>query len=267
MGVHIDGNIALVAHTIVVTSNPNEIVEGKKANVILAAYHGIQAAIRLLKPGKKNTEVTHVIQKVSDSYKCSPLEGVLSHEMKKHLIDGNACIINKETFDQKVEDQEFSVNQVFGLDVIVSTGDGKTKEGELRTTVYKRAIEKAYNLKSKSARLFFNDVLNKYPSLCFSLRSFTDEITTKIGVKECMEHELLVPYPVMMEKPGEIVAQFKYTVMILQGHTIAITGLPLDETKFKSTFKIEDEEIKKLLTLKMDKNSQKSQKKKKAKEN
>lgn len=71
----------------------------------------------------------------------------MSHELKKHLIDGNNCIINKETYEQRVEDHEFMVNEVYGLDVLVSTGEGKPKESEFRTTVYKRAIEKSYNLK------------------------------------------------------------------------------------------------------------------------
>jgi len=96
--------------------------------VVLAAYNAIQAAFRMLRPGKLNNDVTKVVQKVADSYKCSPLEGVLSHELKKHLIDGNNVIINKETFEQKVEEREFQVNEVFGLDVIVSTGEGKAKE-------------------------------------------------------------------------------------------------------------------------------------------
>lgn len=44
------------------------------------------------------------------------------------------------------------------MDVIVSSGEGKTKETELRTTVYKRAIEKNYNLKTKSARAFYAEL-------------------------------------------------------------------------------------------------------------
>jgi hypothetical protein len=35
-----------------------------------------------------------------------------------------------------------------------------------------------------------------------------------MGIKECLEHGLLVPYPVMSEKPGEFVAHFKSTIMI-----------------------------------------------------
>ena len=113
---------------------------------------------------------------IAETYKCNQLEGELSHELKKHLIDGNNCIISKEQFDQKVDEHEFQVNEVFALDVIVSTGEGKAKESELRTTVYKRAIEKTYTLRTKHGRTFMYEIIEKYPSLCFSIRAFEDEI-------------------------------------------------------------------------------------------
>jgi hypothetical protein len=62
------------------------------------------------------------------------------------------------------------VNDVFVLDVIITTGDGKTKETEVRTTVYKRALDHQYQLKTKHGRAFMAEVIDKYPSLCFSLR-------------------------------------------------------------------------------------------------
>lgn len=70
-------------------------VTGRKADVILAAYKAAQAALRLLKPGNFNNQVTDAIKKVCDSYEVNALEGVLSHDLKKHLIDGNKVIINK----------------------------------------------------------------------------------------------------------------------------------------------------------------------------
>jgi len=105
LGAHVDGFAAFAAHTIVVQSDAKAAVTGKKADVILAAYKAVQAAIRLIKPGNFNNQVTDAIKKVCESYNVQPLEGVLSHDLKKHLIDGNKVIINKETFDQKVEDQ------------------------------------------------------------------------------------------------------------------------------------------------------------------
>lgn len=127
LGVHVDGFPALVAHTVVVKSDVKAPVVGKKADTILAAYKAAQAALRLIKPGNYNNQVTEIIQRVADSYEVKPVEGVLSHEVKKHLIDGNKIIINKETFDQRMEDQEFAVHDIFILDVFMSSGEGKLK--------------------------------------------------------------------------------------------------------------------------------------------
>jgi len=51
--------------------------------------------------------VSELINKIVASYGCNAVEGVLSHELKKHVIDGNGVIINKATFEQKVDDYEF----------------------------------------------------------------------------------------------------------------------------------------------------------------
>ena len=128
LGAHVDGFAAFAAHTIIVQSDAKAAVTGRKADVILAAYKAAQAALRLIKPGNFNNQVTETIKKVCDSYHVAPLEGVLSHDLKKHLIDGNKVILNSETFEQKVDDQEFQVNDVFALDIFVSSGEGKTKE-------------------------------------------------------------------------------------------------------------------------------------------
>lgn len=51
LGAHVDGFIAVVAHTIVINSSPEKKVTGRKADVVLAAHFASQAALRLLKPG------------------------------------------------------------------------------------------------------------------------------------------------------------------------------------------------------------------------
>lgn len=59
------------------------------------------------------------------------------------------------------------------------------------------------------------------------------------------------------EKPGSFVAHFKVTVMITKGKTTALTGLPIDESLFKSENQIKNEEVLKLLSQSMDKKEQK----------
>lgn len=122
------------------------------------------------------------------------------------MIDGNDVIINKETPEQRVEEFEFAPGDVIGLDIYISSGEGKPKEGDFRATVFKRELDTQYNLKSKSARAFFTEVNKRFPTLPFSTRAFEDSTGAKVGVKECIAHDLLTAYPVLVEKPGEIVA-------------------------------------------------------------
>jgi len=51
LGAHIDGWKALVAHTTVVGGSRDNVVTGRKADAILAAYYGVQAAARQVKLG------------------------------------------------------------------------------------------------------------------------------------------------------------------------------------------------------------------------
>jgi curved DNA binding protein len=141
LGCHLDGFIAQAAHTALVTADPATKVSGKKAEAVLAAYNSMLAAQRLIKEQGTNTSVTQAIAKICADFGVNPVEGVLSHKMKKHLIDGNDVIINKETSDQKVEEFEFAAGDVIGLDIFVSTGEGKPKESEFRTTVFKRELD------------------------------------------------------------------------------------------------------------------------------
>ena len=79
-------------------------------------------------------------------------------------------------------------------------------------------------MKSKHSRSFFSVVNSKYPTLPFTVRGFEDTVGAKVGVKECLEHDLLMDYPVLTDKAGEYVAQFKATVVVQPKSTALICG-------------------------------------------
>lgn len=72
MGAQIDGYISMVAHSLVVGAAQ---VTDRKADVILAAHYAAEVVHRLLRPGKKNSQVTEAINKVAAEFKVSPVEG------------------------------------------------------------------------------------------------------------------------------------------------------------------------------------------------
>ena len=104
--------------------------------------------------------------------------------------------------------------------------------------------------------------------MCFNLRSLADEKKAKMGINECVNHGLITPFPVLVsprspdvpaervsimvlilksclqfEKEDEIVAQFKFTTLLMPNGPLRITGLPFDVAQYESDKKIDDEEI------------------------
>ncbi|KAG9142529.1 hypothetical protein Leryth_011628 [Lithospermum erythrorhizon] len=160
----------VVAHTHVLQEGP---VTGKAADVIAAANIAAEVALRLVRPGKKNKDVTYVLL-------------------------ATATKITKET---RVDDVEFEENEVYCIDIVTSTGEGKA-------------------LEDKRARL---------------------------GLVECVNHELLQPYPVLHEKPGDLVAHINSTVLLMPNGLDRITSHALQEIQPTKT--IDDLEIKSWLAL------------------
>jgi len=259
LGVHVDGYIAVVAHTLVCgAATP---VTGRKADVQLAAWTAAECAVRMFKAGAKNHEITAMIAKVAEAYKCSPVEGVLSHQMKKHVIDANKVVINKATTEQQVKEATFELNDVFAVDIVMSSGEGKPKQLENRTTVFKRDLEQKYSLKMKTSRAFFSEVNARFPTLPFTLRAGKDERAWRMGVVECKNHGMFVEYPVLYEKAEEVVAQYKFTALLLpSGNVARTTGGPAPTAT--SEHKLEDETLLAILAQDMSKKKKKKNKKK-----
>jgi hypothetical protein len=53
------------------------------------------------------------------------VEGVLSHQLKQFVIDGNKVVLSISNPDTRVDDAEFEENEVYAIDIVTSTGEGK----------------------------------------------------------------------------------------------------------------------------------------------
>ena len=262
LGCYVDGYIAVAAHTMVCGEQPcpEKPLSGPRADVLHAAHIAGEVAVKLLRPGNTNSQVTKAIEKVAHDFNVNACSGVLSHRMKRFVVDGNKVILLREDTDQKVEDSSFELNEVYSIDIAMSTGDGKPKEMESRTTIFKRSVDKNYMLKMRSSRTLFNEINAKFPALPFGLRSLDDERQARMGIVECLKHELVHPYPVLFEKKGDHVAHFKFTVLILPSGPTRISGLKPFELGAVKTEKRLSDEISAIMSLA-------SKKKKKKKSN
>lgn len=265
LGAHIDGFAACAAHTFVVGASPDKPVTGRRADVIVAAHNAAEACIRLFKPGNENVMVTDTVQKIVSAYDCTMIESMQCHLVKQHQIESEKSVVwnPDESVKKAIEKCEFEVHEVWNVDVLVTTGEGKARERDTKTTVFRKK-EIVYNLKMKASRQFFSEMNSKFQAYPFALRSFDDENKARMGVVECVKHSLVEPLTVYWEKDGEHVAQFKFTLLLMPNGQLRITGLPFDAAHYSTEKKLEDPELLKIITAAVNKKAQKKKAKKKA---
>ncbi|CAG0891028.1 unnamed protein product [Cyprideis torosa] len=187
LGAHIDGFSAVVAHTFVVGATKDAKVKGRKADAILAAYNASEAALRLLRPGNTNNQITEMVSKVAEQYECKPIEGMLSHRIERNKIDGGKSIIQNPTESQRKEHEkaEFDVHE--------------GREMESKVNIFKKT-EETYMLKLKASRGFYSDVEKRFGLMPFNIRLLEDEKKARMGLVECVKHKLVDPFQVLYEK-------------------------------------------------------------------
>jgi len=266
LGTHIDGFIAAAAHTFVVGATKDNPVVGKKADAIKAAHNMSEAAIRLVKPENKTAQVTEAWNKIAKDFNCTPVVGMLSHQLKQNSINAEKTIISNpsEKLKQDHEENKFEVHEVYALDNFASTGDGNARETGTRTTVFKRNPDIVYQLKMKASRALFSEIEKKHDTMCFNLRGLDDEKKSKMGVVECVKHGVCTPFPVIYEKDNEIVAQFKYTTLLMPNGPLRITSSFYDASVINSELDVTDADMKALLQTSMSRRAAKKKKKRAA---
>lgn len=145
LGVQIDGFAAISGETIVIGASKENPVTGRRADVIKAAWHAAEIAMRTVKVGNRNWGVTEIVGRVANAWDCKPVEGasvclhfdllinqrpsgMLSCQQTQNVIDGKKRIILNPSESQKrdFESATFAEGEVYGIDVLIaSSEDGK----------------------------------------------------------------------------------------------------------------------------------------------
>lgn len=228
LGIQVDGYCAQVAHTIQVTESGELGHDEKAAKVISATFNILKTAMRKMRPGSTIYDVTNVIEKAAAHYNVTPVEGVLSHMVKRFIIDNSRCIPQKKSPDHAVHNYDLDKAQVWCLDVVMSSGKGKLKEKNLRPNVFKVSLDTNYAMKMDSSKELEKEIDAKFSTFPFAVRNLTTKMA-RLGLNEMLKHNRIVPYPVLYERDGEVVGHFKITILINNKKIEPITGISMQK--------------------------------------
>ena len=127
LGIQLDGYAVTHAETIHLTKSGAPSTDAA-ADVIKAAYDAAQVAMRTIKVGAKNWDVTEAVDEVVKNFGCSGVEGMLSCQHEKDVTDGKKRILLNPSPELKRDHETatFEEGEVYGVDILVVTGpDGK----------------------------------------------------------------------------------------------------------------------------------------------
>ncbi|KAI7872812.1 peptidase M24, structural domain-containing protein [Spinellus fusiger] len=229
LGVHVDGYIATAAHSTIVNTT-SEPITGRAADVVCATYFAYEAAMRMLKPGVKGSEISRVISEIGAYYRCKPVQGTFSSLMKRFVLRAGKDIenkLNEEVTLKELEALDFEIenNQVYQLNIVMTTSeDGRVKTAEEKPFIYQRNVNTSYQLKMRSARIAFSEINNQHSVFPFSTRALSGN-QARLGLVSLSTHDLITPYTVMRTLlPSDLVAQFKSTVLVLPEGPMQLTA-------------------------------------------
>lgn len=246
LGIHFNGFPAQVCYTVVVKESDTTKIDNKKVRVMKAVAEASKEVLKQMKPDKSNLDIIKAMEKSAKKYDCtlpytdiemhSP--GTSSFQVSQHVVDGfnedsnkyiHSVIINRdcENYEFVQVEQPLEENEVYAIDIVMSSGSGRlTQLEDNPCTVFKRNQDKKSMLKLKASK----STLNHFSSSRFpqSTRSLNSDSKFRFGLKECVNKELLEPYPPMTEKKDEYVARIKFTAIVRKKPLILI-GRSSDE--------------------------------------
>ncbi|KAI1104248.1 Creatinase/aminopeptidase [Jackrogersella minutella] len=288
LGAQIDGFGSIVCNTIIVPpkDQPEDVVTGRSADLLLATYYANELLIRLMIPPgllasgsdeekakaaaakpPTQTKITSLLDKVAKSYECSLVESTTSWLFDRNDIEGKKKIVIAPADNTKGEGSP-DIGEVWGVEMGISLGSGKVKELSQRPTLLRRT-NNTYILKSQVARKTLSTIQGKFGHFPFSLRQLEEEGSDtkyKVGVLEGARQGVLRQYELVGDKDSAPVARLLTTLAITKNGVSKLGAPPaLDLEKVQSDKKITDEEILKILEQPLSKNKGKNKNKKKKK--
>ena len=77
-----------------------------------AAYLMGEVCQRMIKPGNTNVQVSEALSTICKAYDVNMLQGILMHQMKRFVIDGNKVILSCNCDTDRVDECTFEPNEV-----------------------------------------------------------------------------------------------------------------------------------------------------------
>jgi methionine aminopeptidase len=223
LGVSISGCISILADTFIIDDNPEikriiDFLDNMQQDLVKKIKHEETAdEMRILIESKCTENNIFPIENCM-SYQQS--EGYLNGETLKYMIlnyrkyyDNDDYLISPENINY-----EFEENDIYTINLSVVPTNNEIEDFKYKNNgeshIY-RFNEYTYSLKLKNSRNFYNQVKLNHKNYAFDISPYYKNIKNKMGIKECLNNNILETYPILYIQPSNIpVITKKFTIIV-----------------------------------------------------
>lgn len=239
VGVHISGYLSWIGDTFLFQNN--QILSNEKIDFLRTLK---QKVVKFIHPGMETDEIKQFIESECTDLSIFPLENtIISEQFKDHPVkfDGKNFILNYRPYyddegnvvgDENIN-YELLENEVYNFDITVTEDlnqDEVTKFKVSKDTehvlvkphephIY-RCNEFSYNLKLKNSRNFYTNVKSVSQLYPFDFTNLKKTAVNKMGLKECIDNNIVDSFDVSYTKDKHPVYHIKFTVLLKNNKTI-----------------------------------------------
>jgi len=214
VGAHVDGYIADTAITVEVGTN-------KYQDMIKASADGLDAAIKLMKPGISLVEIGKAVQETIASYGYKPIDNLTGHSMRRYVIHSGMSVPSVPSMLQNAKPK---VGDVLAIEPFATDGAGHVSSGD-GSNIY--LCKESFNpriIRDKRVKIVSSKMKVKFKTLPFAQRWFEDLFpNSDISLRKLAFLGLIKHYPQLIESKKGIVTQKEHTVILNEDGCEVIT--------------------------------------------
>jgi len=193
VGVHIDGYIVDAAVTVEVGTVFME-------PLIQAARRALEAAITIIKPGVRVSQVGAVVERTIKAMGFKPIYNLTGHKIERYVLHGGVSVPN---YEDRSARYVFREGDTFAIEPFATNGRGEVVDGR-EVTIYR--VLKLVDMPEVKA------IYETTRGLPFTPRWFPG-IPLEFYPR-AMRSGVLYGYPILVEAGRGLVAQFEDTVYV-----------------------------------------------------
>jgi methionine aminopeptidase len=174
-------------------------------------------------------EIRMYVESKCTEYDVFPVENCISNQQEKGFMstdDSKYMVLNYkkyyDTNDNLISSQninyEFEKDDVYTINLSVIPSDNGNEENiKYKVSddchIY-RLNEYEYSLKLKSSRTFYSTIKSKHSTYGFLFDDYKESSQYKIGLNECLSHNIINKYPIVYVNKNTPVITKKFTIIV-----------------------------------------------------